>query len=43
MRFGWDGEAEETWGAAVVTKPVAVSEMHAWLKDNSAAFIAALA
>ena len=42
VRGGWDGEAEETWDAAVVTKPVAVSEMHAWLKNHPDAFIAAI-
>ena len=33
----------EQWGEGVLTKPVSVSAMHAWLKENSAAFIAALA
>ena len=33
----------EAWGDATVTKPVSVSEMHAWRKENPAAFIAALA
>ena len=33
----------ETWGEGVVTKPLAVSEMHAWLKENPEAFIAAFA
>ena len=33
----------EAWGEGVLTKPVSVSAMHAWLKDNPAAFIAALA
>ena len=42
VRGGWNGEAEETWGSAVVTGPVAVSEMHAWLKENPEAFIAAI-
>ena len=32
----------ENWGEAVITVPVAVSEMHAWLKANPEAFIAAL-
>ena len=32
----------ETWGDAVITKPVAVSEMHSWLKENPDSFIAAL-
>ena len=32
----------ETWNGAVVTKPVPVSEMHAWLKNHPDAFIAAL-
>jgi homoserine dehydrogenase len=33
----------ETWGNAIVTKPVAVSEMHAWRAANPTAFIAAIA
>jgi len=32
----------ECWGEAVVTKPVSVSSMHTWLKNNPDAFIAAL-
>ena len=43
VRGGWDGEAAESWGDAVITKPVAVSEMHAWLKLHPDAFIAAIA
>ncbi len=34
--------AQESWGNAVVTKPVAVSAMHSWLKEHSGSFIAAL-
>ena len=33
----------EVWGNAVITKPVSVSDMHAWLKQNPEAFIAAFA
>ena len=33
----------ESWGSAVVTKPVAVNDMHAWLKNHPEAFIAAIA
>ena len=40
VRGDWKGEAEEHWGDAVVTAPVAVSDMHAWLKENPGAFIA---
>ena len=43
VRGGWEGEIAEHWGDAVITKPVAVSEMHAWLKDHPNAFIAAIA
>ena len=43
VRGGWDGEVAETWGDAVITKPVAVSEMHGWLKTHPDAFIAAIA
>ena len=32
----------EVWNGAVLTKPVSVSDMHAWLKNNPGAFIAAL-
>ena len=34
--------AQENWGEAVITKPVAVDAMHKWLKANPNAFIAAL-
>jgi len=34
--------AATTWGEAVITKPVSVNAMHAWLKDHPDAFIAAL-
>ena len=43
VRGGWDGEAAEVWRGAVITKPVAVSEMHAWLKDHPDVFVAAIA
>ena len=33
----------EQWDGAVVTKPVSVSRMHAWLAEHPGAFIAALA
>jgi len=36
-------DAEESWGTAVITKPVSVAAMHAWRKENPDAFIAALA
>ena len=42
VRGGWQGEAAENWGDAVVTKAVSVSEMHAWLKENPEAFVAAI-
>ena len=37
----WD-DAEESWGSAVITKPVSVAAIHAWRKENPDAFIAAL-
>ena len=37
-----DENTEETWGKAIVTKPVSVQKMHDWLKANPDAFIAAL-
>ncbi len=33
---------QEIWGEAIVTKPVAVEEMHRWLADHPGTFIAAL-
>ena len=42
VRGGWQGEAAETWGDAVVTKAVSVSDMHAWIKTNPDAFVAAI-
>ncbi len=32
----------ERWGDAVITKPVAVSEIHAWLKNHEGTFLAQL-
>ena len=43
VRGGWDGEVAENWGSGVITAPVTVGTMHAWLKDHPNAFIAALA
>ena len=40
VRGGWAGDVEEVWDGAVVTKPVSVADMHAWLKENPDAFIA---
>ena len=34
--------AAESWGEATLTKAVTVDEMHAWLKENPEAFIAAV-
>ncbi|MGM9548616.1 MAG: hypothetical protein ACI3V5_02080, partial [Faecousia sp.] len=42
VRGGWNGTVKETWGSAVITGPVSVAEMHAWLKENPDAFIAAI-
>lgn len=42
VRGSWPGEAAERWGDAVVTRAVPVCKMHAWLKENPGAFIAAL-
>ena len=33
---------QETWNNAVITKPVAVAAMHAWLKEHPGTFLAAL-
>ena len=42
VRGSWQGETTDTWGDAVITAPVSVSQMHAWRKENPDAFIAAL-
>ena len=42
VRGSWQGETEESWGSAVLTAPIAVEQMHSWLKTNPDAFIAAL-
>ena len=42
VRGSWTGEVKETWGNAVLTTPVSVSDMHAWIKENPDAFVAAL-
>ena len=38
-----EDKAAERWGNAVITRPVSVNEMHAWLKVHPDAFIAAIA
>ena len=43
VRGNWSGEVKETWGNAVLTTPVSVSKMHAWIKENPDAFVAAIA
>ena len=47
VRGGSDSWLEENtaerWGEAVITKPVAVAQMHSWIKGRSDAFMAALA
>ena len=42
VRGNWQGEVAETWGEAVVTKAVSVADMHAWIKNNPDAFVAAI-
>ena len=42
VRGGWDGPVEEVWGSGIITGPVSVERMHAWLKDHPDAFLAAL-
>ena len=32
----------ESWGSAIVTKPVSVEDMHAWLRAHPGSFIAAV-
>ncbi len=43
VRGNWQGEILDNWNGAVLTKPVSVTEMHAWLKENPDAFVAAIA
>ena len=42
VRGDWAGEAAETWGNAKIVKGVSVTEMHAWIKENPEAFVAAI-
>ena len=42
VRGNWQGEVAEKWGEAVVTKAVSVADMHAWIKQNPDAFVAAI-
>ena len=44
VKDAWlEENAQESWGNAVVTKPVAVETIHSWRKANPDAFIAAIA
>ena len=42
VRGNWEGEAAETWGNAKIVADVSVTEMHAWIKANPDAFVAAI-
>ena len=42
IRGNWQGDVTETWGEAVVTNAVSVADMHAWIKQNPDAFVAAI-
>ena len=42
VRGNWQGDVAEHWNGAVVTVPVSVAHMHAWLKENPDAFVAAI-
>lgn len=42
VRGPWQGAVEETWGNAVITAPVSVSQIHSWYKENPGAFLAAI-
>ena len=42
VRGSWQGEVSDHWGEAVVTKAVSVADMHAWIKENPDAFVAAI-
>ena len=42
-RDSWlEENTQQTWNNAVITKPVSVAAMHAWLKNHPGTFIAAL-
>ena len=41
-RSFFDGKVAETWNGAIITKPICVADIHAWLKENDGAFIAAM-
>ncbi len=43
IRGGQWSETEDTWGSAVITKPVSVQTIHAWHRENPDAFLAAIA
>ncbi len=42
VRGNWTGEASDTWGSAKIVEDVSVTEMHAWIKENPDAFVAAI-
>ena len=42
VRGDWKGEAADTWGNAKIVADVSVTEMHAWIKENPDAFVAAI-
>ena len=42
VRGDWKGEAKEAWGNAKIVEAVSVTEMHAWIKENPEAFVAAI-
>ena len=42
VRGNWEGEAADTWGNAKIVEGVSVTEMHAWIKGNPDAFVAAI-
>ena len=43
VKDAWlDENKQEAWGDAIVTKPVSVTRIHSWLKNNPDAFIAAI-
>ena len=42
VRGNWTGDASESWGNAKIVEAVSVTEMHAWIKENPEAFVAAI-
>ena len=42
VRGDWKGEVKDNWGNAKIVEAVSVTKMHAWIKENPEAFVAAI-